>query len=203
MLTTRKSSVNERVMPVVRGGLNRGIREKVAKEEKRFARETRQIRARGRVGERPRKTRKGTEVGEEGGTGVGDPRWKSTIRGLLSLIPIFLIFACFAGRFLDGTFGLFSKWREGLTFSWRLVFCLVRVMPGERLDLSSDPAPEPRRPLAGRRFVGIHFACCDRYARVYINQDETAYLGRCPACLRQVRLTVGPGGTDERFFTAY
>lgn len=76
-------------------------------------------------------------------------------------------------------------------------------MPGERLDLASEPEAAAPRSLRGRRFVGIHFACCDRYCRVYINHDETAYLGRCPACLRQVKLTVGPGGTSERFFTAY
>jgi hypothetical protein len=75
-------------------------------------------------------------------------------------------------------------------------------MAGERLDLSSDATPANDR-SAARRFVGIHFACCDRYARVYINRDETAYLGRCPGCLKQVKLTVGPGGTSERFFTAY
>ncbi len=76
-------------------------------------------------------------------------------------------------------------------------------MAGENLDLVSQSDGGARGADAGRRFVGIHFACCDRYARVYINRDESAYLGRCPRCLRQVRLTVGPGGTSERFFTAY
>jgi hypothetical protein len=77
-------------------------------------------------------------------------------------------------------------------------------MPGEHLDLSSDgPAPGgDASSNAGRRFVGVKFTCCDVYTRVYINRDETAYEGRCPRCGKQVKLGIGPGGTDSRFFTA-
>jgi hypothetical protein len=50
--------------------------------------------------------------------------------------------------------------------------------------------------------VGIHFVCCDVYTRVYINRDATAYEGNCPKCAKRVRLRIGPGGTDSRFFTA-
>jgi len=76
-------------------------------------------------------------------------------------------------------------------------------MLGENIDLASgghrrdDGAGE-----GGRPFVGIHFACCDVYARIYINRDASAYLGHCPRCARRVRLAIGPGGTDRRFFTA-
>ena len=90
-------------------------------------------------------------------------------------------------------------------------------MPGDYLDLSSDPEGQSRdcnvapdgaeagtaRSGSGRRFVGIHFACCDAYARVYINRQETAYVGHCPRCMRRVELKIGPGGTDSRFFTAF
>ncbi len=76
-------------------------------------------------------------------------------------------------------------------------------MAGERLDLASTPETAPAAPARERRFIGIHFACCDRYARIYVNRDETAYVGRCPRCTKQVKLTIGPGGTSERFFTAY
>ena len=74
-------------------------------------------------------------------------------------------------------------------------------MVGENLDLSSDlPEPEPGKT---RRYVGIMFACCKVYARIYINRDGTAYVGNCPRCTRQVKLKVGPGGTNQRIFTAY
>jgi hypothetical protein len=74
---------------------------------------------------------------------------------------------------------------------------------GEHLDLSvGEDHPAVDRKDA-RRFIGIQFACCRVYARIYVNKDETAYEGRCPKCCRQVRILIGPGGTDERFFTAY
>jgi hypothetical protein len=78
-------------------------------------------------------------------------------------------------------------------------------MAGEHLDLTNDPhggdaSQSDKR--SGRRFVGVHFQCCDVYTRVYINRDQTAYEGRCPKCAKPVRLVIGPGGTDARFFTA-
>ncbi len=78
-------------------------------------------------------------------------------------------------------------------------------MAGENLDLTSDeqPASPVERGASARRFVGIRFACCDVYTRVYVNRTETAYEGRCPKCSRRVQLPIGPGGTDCRFFTAY
>lgn len=55
----------------------------------------------------------------------------------------------------------------------------------------------------GRNFVGIHFACCDVYSRIYLAADRAAYQGNCPRCAKPVLIRVGPGGTDSRFFTAY
>jgi hypothetical protein len=78
-------------------------------------------------------------------------------------------------------------------------------MPGEHLDLTSDPEPNSAngaRHSGSRRFVGVHFVCCDVYSRVYINRDESAYEGNCPKCAKRVRLRIGPEGTDARFFTA-
>jgi hypothetical protein len=77
-------------------------------------------------------------------------------------------------------------------------------MPGEHLDLSSESnLPSSNvRPGDGRRFVGVHFVCCDVYTRVYLNRDETGYEGNCPRCAKRVRLRIGPGGTAARFFTA-
>ncbi len=78
-------------------------------------------------------------------------------------------------------------------------------MPGEHLDLSSEGpggTGAGSKPNSERKFVGVQFTCCDVYTRVYINRDETAYEGHCPKCGKKVRLEIGPGGTDSRFFTA-
>ena len=75
-------------------------------------------------------------------------------------------------------------------------------MPGENLDLTSDsggvrPAKKPGRP-----FVGIRFACCDVYARIYVNPGGTAYQGNCPRCARRVELKIDASGSASRFFEA-
>jgi hypothetical protein len=78
-------------------------------------------------------------------------------------------------------------------------------MPGEHLDLSSEPDPSEQvaSGAGSRRYVGIHFVCCSVYTRVYVNKDETAYVGFCPKCSKRVELRIGAGGTEKRFFTAY
>jgi len=53
-----------------------------------------------------------------------------------------------------------------------------------------------------RPFLGIYFECCRIYSRVYRNAQGTAYQGRCPLCLRPVRLVIGPNGTSSRLFVA-
>ena len=51
-----------------------------------------------------------------------------------------------------------------------------------------------------RQFLGIWFECCHVYGRIYKNNDGTAYSGRCPRCLRSVRVRVVGEGTNQRFF---
>jgi hypothetical protein len=79
-------------------------------------------------------------------------------------------------------------------------------MPGDHLDVTSElvPGGESAGDANGatRPFVGVHFKCCDTYARVYINRDRTAFEGHCPKCVRKIRLRIGPDGTTDRFFSA-
>lgn len=79
-------------------------------------------------------------------------------------------------------------------------------MTGRHLDLTS-PAPAPPAIVPdcrgdATRFLGVHFACCDAYSRVYANRAGTAYVGHCPRCAKRVQFQIGPGGTDTRFFVA-
>jgi len=51
-------------------------------------------------------------------------------------------------------------------------------------------------------YLGIMFNCCNIYGRIYKNKEGTAYVGRCPKCMRSIRIKVGEGGTNQRFFNA-
>lgn len=65
-------------------------------------------------------------------------------------------------------------------------------------DATSKPSDNGR----GQRWIGVRFDCCGTYQRIYCNRDGSAYEGRCPRCLQQVRAIIGPGGTPSRFFVA-
>ncbi|MDR1492350.1 MAG: hypothetical protein LBT05_06490 [Planctomycetaceae bacterium] len=85
------------------------------------------------------------------------------------------------------------------------------------LDLSSDPNSANRKETANndqkrivhaensstKKFLGVKFHCCGVYSRVYVNSDNSAYEGRCPKCLKPVKLKIGEGGTDSRFFEVF
>ena len=77
-------------------------------------------------------------------------------------------------------------------------------MVGEHFDSSSEhrgqggPESMPRG-----SFLGVHFACCNVYARVYVNRAGSHYVGYCPRCARRISIRIGPNGCDDRFFTAY
>jgi hypothetical protein len=96
-------------------------------------------------------------------------------------------------------------------------------MSRHQLDLSSDPnefgkmatsldsgAKNEDSPSAQdldnetkKKFLGLKFTCCGVYSRVYVNRDGTAYEGRCPKCLKSVKLKIGAGGTESRFFEVF
>jgi hypothetical protein len=77
-------------------------------------------------------------------------------------------------------------------------------MSGDHVDLSSEPTPSTSQGSASNRpFLGVHFACCGAYARIYRNADQTAYVGHCPRCTRRLQVNIAPGGSDQRFFSVY
>ncbi len=77
---------------------------------------------------------------------------------------------------------------------------------GRQLDLTSltgseKPSSSDAEERKGK-FLGVHFACCDVYSRIYLSRDLTAYVGNCPRCAKRIQILVGSGGTNSRFFTA-
>jgi hypothetical protein len=63
----------------------------------------------------------------------------------------------------------------------------------------SQPDAGGKSPAA-RPFLGVKFACCGTYQRLYLSADGNVYRGRCPRCMKPVEFKVGPGGSDSRFF---
>lgn len=58
-------------------------------------------------------------------------------------------------------------------------------------------------PSGGARpFLGVFFARCNTYGRLYRNAEGTAYEGRCPRCGTFFRVRIGAEGTSSRFFRA-
>ena len=71
-----------------------------------------------------------------------------------------------------------------------------------KVELSSDASAKdtPASSPDARPFVGVQFACCGVYTRIYRSADGSAYRGRCPRCGKAVSFVVGPGGTEARTF---
>jgi len=70
-----------------------------------------------------------------------------------------------------------------------------------KLDLSTiDSSGRYAQSEAARPFIGVHFACCGVYRRVYREATDAEYVARCPLCARQMTFRVGPDGTNARTF---
>jgi len=72
-----------------------------------------------------------------------------------------------------------------------------------KVELSTDGPPreaEPELSSSPRPYIGVRFACCDVYLRIYRSADGKTYRGHCPRCAKPVNFVVGPGGTDARTF---
>ncbi len=80
--------------------------------------------------------------------------------------------------------------------------------PDYIVEIEGVTATDPRGASAraagfrDRPWLAIQWRCCGAYSRVYRNSKSTAYEGRCPRCARPVNVPIGPGGTNNRFFTA-
>jgi len=83
--------------------------------------------------------------------------------------------------------------------------------PRDIVDIAGIPNPHvPRAPRSGpapappsaRPWLGILFSCCGVYSRVYRHPSGRVYTGACPRCGKPFEVTVGPGGTNHRFFEA-
>lgn len=61
----------------------------------------------------------------------------------------------------------------------------------------TEEQPEQKRP-----FIGIHFKCCNVYSRIYLNREQTAFVGWCPRCAAKAEVKVSPTGSKTKFFEA-
>lgn len=68
--------------------------------------------------------------------------------------------------------------------------------PGaSRLDVVESSAPGEPRP-----WLGVYFACANKYVKVFRSADGRSYTARCPKCGDATNFRVGQGGTSTRFF---
>lgn len=65
--------------------------------------------------------------------------------------------------------------------------------------MTESEEPTKRNP---RPHVGVHFRCCNVYARVYLNARGDAFVGWCPRCVAKLEMKVDPEGSANQFFGA-
>ncbi len=69
------------------------------------------------------------------------------------------------------------------------------------MNILDDKSLVSVSPQKRKKFLGIYFACCNVYGRIY-NHSGTHYDGKCPRCLRRLKIRIGSGGVSDRFFVA-
>ncbi len=62
--------------------------------------------------------------------------------------------------------------------------------------------PSFKTTLRERKFLGVQFVSCACYGRLYMNDEGTAYVGRCPRCNTAYQVRIGATGTSQRMFQA-
>lgn len=70
-------------------------------------------------------------------------------------------------------------------------------------EFEEEQIEKPKSNSTKSSYLGIMFNCCNVYGRIQKNKDGTAYVGRCPRCMRTIKIRVGEGGTGQRIFNAY
>ncbi|MFW5883023.1 MAG: hypothetical protein ACOCVG_01515 [Verrucomicrobiota bacterium] len=65
--------------------------------------------------------------------------------------------------------------------------------------MTAEPAPA----AAAKPFLGVYFVNCSVYGRLYKDEEEQAYTGRCPRCGCHFNVRIAPGGTSQRLFKAF
>lgn len=73
----------------------------------------------------------------------------------------------------------------------------MNILDAEYLDKRLSPS------VKKKKYLGIHFACCNVYTRIYVNNVGNAYKGRCPHCLRRLSVKIGKNGVKDRFLVAF
>jgi len=59
-----------------------------------------------------------------------------------------------------------------------------------------------RTTAKGKPFLGVRYANCQTYGRLYMNDEKSAYVGSCPRCGKRYQVLIGAKGTDSRMFIA-
>ncbi|UCE67711.1 MAG: hypothetical protein JSU85_06815 [Candidatus Zixiibacteriota bacterium] len=51
-----------------------------------------------------------------------------------------------------------------------------------------------------KEFIGVIFKCCNKYSRIYLDEEKSSFLGWCPKCGAKMEIRLSPYGSTSRFF---